>query len=532
MLAKEARSMGTNIKTTYVERFRKELQEFVEMTEKFYRKEIDVPEYKAFSGGFGSYAQRGGERSMLRLRLAGGEINKENLEFIAESVRNYKIGLTHLTTCQTVQLHDLTKEDVCKLVEEAWEHGIITRGGGGDFPRNVMCTPLSGVRKGESFDVLPYAKEAADYLLDFIGKVKLPRKLKVGFSNSRENETHVTFRDLGFVAKEDHKFDVYAAGGLGMNPKLGVLVAEGVEPADVLYCIKTMVEVFTEYGNYENRARSRTRYLQDTLGAEELKRIFQEKLQKNLEQGDLRLPVSDDTEIEKGSVEPATADFSKTSGSSRVIAQKQPGLYAVSYHPVGGDVSPDFWQNIYELTKDMQDVKIRLTPTQGMYIINLTAEEASKVLSATADGAETTFERSTACIGAAICQQGIGLSQALLKECVDRVRKENFADGVLPGIHISGCPSSCSAHQTAVIGLRGGKKKSEEGMKDAFTIYENGCETEGKERFGEELGVMFAEEIPEFFVELGQAVQSEGLTYMEFREKFPERVREIAKNYV
>lgn len=520
------------MKTNYIERFREDLQEFFEMTEKFYRKEITVPEYKSFSGGFGSYAQRGGERSMLRLRLAGGEINKENLQFIAESVRNYKIGLTHLTTCQTVQLHDLTKEDVCKLVEEAWEHGIITRGGGGDFPRNVMCTPLSGVEKEESFDVLPYAKEAADYLLDFIGKVKLPRKLKVGFSSNRKNETHVTFRDLGFVAKDNHKFDVYAAGGLGMNPKLGVLVAEDVEPEDVLYPIKTMVEIFTEYGNYENRARSRTRYLQDTLGAEELKRIFQEKLGKNLEQRDLKLQINDAAEIKKESEGAETPDLSAVSGYSRVIAQKQPGLYAVSYHPVGGEVPSDFWQKIYELTKDMQDVKLRLTPTQGMYIINLTAKEALKVLSVTEDGAETAFERSTACIGATICQQGIGRSQALLKECVERVRKENFADGVLPEIHISGCPSSCSAHQTAVIGLRGGKKKSEEGMKDAFAIYDNGCETEGEERFGEELGVMFAEQIPEFFTELGHAVQSEGLTYMEFREKHPEKIKEIADQYV
>lgn len=521
------------MKTTYVERFREDLKGFFEMTEKFYRGEITVPEYKAFSGGFGSYAQRGGERSMLRFRLAGGEINQENLKFIAESIQKYKISLTHLTTCQTVQLHNLTKDDVCKLVEEAWEHGIITRGGGGDFPRNVMCTPLSGVEPGESFDVLPYAKESADYLLGFIGKVKLPRKLKVGFSNSRKNETHVTFRDLGFVAKDDHKFDVYAAGGLGMNPKLGVLVAEDVDPEDVLYCIKTMIEVFTEYGNYENRARSRTRYLQDTLGVDGLKQIFQEKLQKNLEHEDsLKLHISDDAEQAAGSAGTITGDEFATDQSSRVTAQRQPGLYAVSYHPVGGEVPPDFWQKIYNLTKDMQDVKLRLTPTQGMYIINLKKDDVPKVLSVTDDGAETAFERSTACIGAAVCQQGIGLSQALLKDCVERVREENFADGVLPEIHISGCPSSCSAHQTAVIGLRGGKKKSEERMKDAFAIYDNGCDTEGEERFGEELGVMFAEQIPDFFAELGRAVQAEGLTYMSFREKFPQKIREIAGKYI
>ena len=180
----------------------------------------------------------------------------------------------------------------------------------------------------------------------------------------------------------------------------------------------------------------------------------------------------------------------------------------------------------------MQGVKLRLAPDQGMYIINLTEEEAVKVLKATEDGAKTAFECSTACIGADICQQGIGFSQSLLNACIERVRKEDFADGVLPAIHISGCPSSCSAHQTAAIGLRGGKKPSEDGLKNAFAVYENGCEKEGEERFGKELGVMYEDVIPEFFAELGHAVAKENLTYTEFREKYPEQIEEIAKKYI
>lgn len=507
----------------YLEKFRKDLKEFHDMTEKFYNKEITVVEYKGFSGGFGSYAQRGGERSMLRLRLAGGEVDKDKLKFVADSIEKYKIDKVHLTTCQTIQLHNLTKKTVCTLVEEAWEHGIITRGGGGDYPRNVMCSPLSGVSAEESFDVLPYAKEAANYLLGFIGEVKLPRKLKVCFSNSDKNEVHATFRDMGFVAKENKTFDVYIAGGLGIKPKFGVKVVENLKPENILYCIKTMVDIFTQYGNYENRAASRTRFLQDTLGAEELKKIFQEKLSENLCG-------------EKLEVEPEMYQINKKGNEvfnhSRVIPQKQEGLYAVSYHPIGGTITSEFFQKLYQEVKDMEEVKIRLTPAQGMYIINLTAQEAEKILELTKGGAENTFERSTACIGADICQQGIGLSQQLLNACVERVRKENFPEGVLPSIHISGCPSSCAAHQTAAIGLRGGKKPSPEGPKFAFAVYENGCQLQGEERFGQELGVMYEEQIPEFFVDLGHAVAAEGMTYEQFSKKYPEKITEIAAKYV
>ena len=202
--------------------FKEDLEEFREMTDKFYAKEVNVKTYKGFSGGFGSYAQRGGDASMLRLRLPGGRLPKEKLKFVAEVIEKYQIDKAHFTTCQTIQLHDLSAETVCEIMEKALEAGIITRGGGGDFPRNVMVSPLSGVETGEYFDVMPYVEAVSDFLLGKIKTVKMPRKLKVCFSNSPANAPHATLRDLGFTARLDGLFDVYGAGGLGNNPRMGV----------------------------------------------------------------------------------------------------------------------------------------------------------------------------------------------------------------------------------------------------------------------------------------------------------------------
>lgn len=518
----------------HIEEFKADLQEFYDMTEKFYRKEITVPEYKGFSGGFGSYAQRGGERSMLRLRLPAGEVDKDKLKFIADSIEKYQIDMAHFTTCQTIQLHNLTQDTVCSLIKEAMEHGIITRGGGGDFPRNVMCSPLSGVEREEYFDVVPYAKEAGDYLLGFIGKVKLPRKLKVCFSSNGKNETHATFRDLGFVAKENGKFDVYAAGGLGIKPKLGVKVVEDLEPSKVLYVVKTMVDVFTEHGNYTQRAASRSRFLQDTLGVEELQRIFKETLEENLAKEDLDIKEKTLAAYKNVKLEEKAENVKgeQVIENGKVVPQKQEGLYAISYHPVGGIPEITFFRKLYEVIKDMEEVKLRLTPKQGMYVVNLSASEVEQVLPLMKDDEGTEFERSTACIGADICQVGIGKSNLMLREIAKRVKSEHFSNGVLPAIHISGCPSSCAAHQTAVIGLRGGKKQTADGPKDAFAVYENGSDKQGTEAFGEELGVMTVEDIPEFFVELGRAVQEKGMTYMQFRKEYPETVKEIAGRFI
>lgn len=56
--------------------------------------------------------------------------------------------------------------------------------------------------------------------MTFINAEKMPRKLKVCFSNSPKNIPHATYRDLGFVATKEGKFDVYSAGGLGNHASL------------------------------------------------------------------------------------------------------------------------------------------------------------------------------------------------------------------------------------------------------------------------------------------------------------------------
>lgn len=90
-------------------------------------------------------------------------------------------------------------------------------------------------------------------------------------------------------------------------------------------------------------------------------------------------------------------------------------------------------------------------------------------------------------------------------------REEGFEDGILPQIHISGCPSSCGTHQTGVIGFRGGVKSVNKEVKPAFNLFVKGCCFQGKERMGEELGAILEENIPAFLKALGHAVQESGL---------------------
>lgn len=507
----------------YLTEFLPDLEEFKEKTMQFHNKELTVPEYKGFSGGFGSYAERGGATHMLRLRMAGGQITKSRLKFIADTCDKYQIEKIKLSTCQSVQLHHLKAEDLCEMITDAWKAGMISRGGGGDFPRNVMASPLSGVQTDEYFDVLPYAKAAGEYMMGFIKAVKFPRKLKVAFSSSPANEPHATFRDLGFTANPDGTFDVYAAGGLGNKPMLGVRVAEKISPTKILYYIKAMVNTFTTYGNYENRGRARTRFMQETLGTESFIHAYREKLEEVLSTEQLDIEVDIPSISKKGS---GTAVTDK-----RIIPQKQDGLYAVYYQPIGGDLPPAKLRTLYDLIKDMEDVELRLTPEEGLYVINCNANEAKQVLDLTKDGANTLFETSVACVGNPTCQVGIGDSQSLLRACVEAVRKENFADGILPKIHISGCPSSCGTHQIGDIGFRGAVKQTPDGPKPAFAIFAGGCALQGREALADAGKAITVEEIPLFLVELGKMIASENTTYDKWIENHPDKLESLIARY-
>lgn len=486
--------------------FRGEIEHFKETIGAFDRGEIDRKAYKGVSGGLGSYAQRDASRHMLRLRMPGGRLTMERLKFLAGVVEREKVGRMKLTTCETIQLHDLSAGQVPGLMEEAIDSAILTKGGGGDNPRNVMASPLSGVQPGEAFDVMPYAEAVTEYLLSICRDIKMPRKLKIAFCNGVDDCVHSAFRDMGFLAQADGTFALRIAGGLGAaRPSMGVLVEEHVAPREVLYYVRAMVDTFCAHGNYENRAKARTRYMQDTLGPDGLKEAFLQNVAARkgtggLELKDLEAPASQDRRAGEIS-------------HPRAIPQKQDGLYAVVYHPIGGALPVEKPRQLYELLKDIPGAEIRVAPNETLYVINLTAAEAEKVIAATEDSARTEFECSVACIGAATCQQGVRDSQSVLQAAVKAVREAGLPDGALPKICISGCPSSCAAHQAGAIGFQGGVKLVDKKPQPAFKMFLNGTDALGKASFGQEAGAVLESDLPELLVELGKAAAAAGQSW-------------------
>ncbi len=512
------------VDSKWLQTYREEIETFSGKIQDFQEGRLDKKDYKGYSGGMGSYAQRDPAKHMLRLRMPAGRLTVERLKFLADTVEKYGVRRLKLTTCETVQLHDLAAEQVPAIMGEAVGVGVICRGGGGDNPRNVMCSPLSGVQKGEAFDPSPWAAAVTDYLLSICRDIHMPRKLKIAFSNGVDDSVHSAFRDMGFQAREDGTFSLRIAGGLGaMGHRMGVLVEEAVNPQDVLYYVKAMVDTFCQHGNYENRAKARTRFMQDTLGPEGLKAAFLKNVEAAKAAGGLELPRLE-----------ALADVCGGDGTldhPRAIPQKQLGMYAVKYHPIGGVLPVEKPAQLYAAIKDLCNAECRVGPDETLYIINLPAAGVEKVLAVTEDGAKTEFEYSVACIGATVCQQGIRDSQGLLQAAVKAVREAGIPDGALPKITVSGCPSSCAAHQAGMIGFQGGVRLEDKKPQPAFRIFLGGSDALDKARFGEAGAVILEKDIPALLVELGKAAAAAGQNWAQWSESHREDLNAIVEKY-
>ncbi len=510
---------------------RQEILVFKETGHKFLNKEITSAQFKPDSGAMGVYAQRSGKEFMLRLRVLSGVMDLKTLAFLQDIVKEYALDFIHFTTRQTVQLHNLQFDDMISIMEKCLEQDIITRGGGGNYPRNVSLSPLSGVEEGEAFDVTPYALFVNKYFVSQINTYKLPRKFKVAFSNGAQDSANATIADIGFLAvnhEGNEYFKVYIGGSLGVNAEQAILYDELVDPGDVLYHIEAALSLFREEGDYENKSKARIRYIVKRLGKE----AFLECYKKHLEQ----IKKTQELEIQFKQMQEERAegaDYEIPMETVAAIPQKQKHLYSVEIHPQGGILYTDAFHRILAFLSRVDNVQVRLSMEESMVVRNLTAIQAEELLELTKDIRMTTrLNRSISCIGVPICQIGVQSSQTLLADLINYFKEKGMTEDLLPSIAISGCVNSCARHQTGKIGFMGKKKRVKDTMEDVYLLYVDGETSEKNTRLAKEYGDLPASDIPEFLFKLALCLKDRQLEFEQYLMAYEEEFNALVSKYV
>jgi len=525
------------------EELRKEIPAFKEAGRKFIQKEITSAEFKAASGGMGVYAQRGGEKFMIRLRVLSGVVDYPALKFIYDITKQYSLDYIHLTTRQAIQLHNLGLEDMIDVMEQSLEHNIITRGGGGNYPRNVSLSPLSGVEREEAFDVTPYAVFVNKYFVSRINTYRLPRKFKVAFSNNGNDSANASIADLGFLAVEkDGKeyFQVYLGGSMGANGAISLPYDELASPRDILYHVEAMLSLYQAEGDYQNKGRARIRYIVQRMGKDAFLECYKKHLDNTKQTQSLNIEINDgynninDTYNGTNNIynNPEASEPALSSCPEGAIPQKQNDLYSVVIHPQGGLLRSVDLGRILEFVRELEEVQIRLSMEEGMVIRNLTSQQALGLLELTKAIRKTTrLGCSISCIGASICQIGIQDSQALLADIQDYFEAKGFTEDRLPSVSISGCVNSCARHQVGKIGFQGKKKRVGEKSEDAFTLQIGGKVSGAGAELAKDYGDLRARDIPEFLYRFAVKLKDRDLGFNEYLSLHEGELEELIAEY-
>lgn len=473
---------------------------YKETVNRILRGEEEVVKVKPVMGGMGVYQQKVKGTFMLRVRIPSGVLKLEWLKSIYEIGKKVNVPRFHLTSRQDIQYHGLTLEQTVEVMEALLAEGLVTTGGGGDNPRNIACSPLSGIEEGETFDVTPYALGCCDYIMSIIDTFHLPRKYKIAFANTNADSTNASATDLGFMAKlEDGApaFKVFVGGGIGKNPKPGIVFKESVKPEEILYIVQGLKELFEDLGNYTNRNLARIRFIVDRLGEEQFKATLEEYVSKVKERGTLTLETTPIVHNKQGKVTSFT--------HNRLMPQKQEGLYAVKVQPFGGYLKLEEMGQIIEAVSKVPGANMRLTMEQSLYVTDLTGEEAEKLIHETEEiVVKGIMEKVVGCTGSNTCQIGLTPTEEVLHLVAERfkdVAKEEYA--ALPAVHISGCPSACTVPQLSKIGLYGGKKRVNDVSRNAYALCINGEKGAHGAQLGEVVGLILLEDVPEFLYKLG-----------------------------
>src|SRR4029434_5337201 len=138
----------------------------------------------------------------------------------------------------------------------------------------------------EVLDITPWAEAAFQHFLRHPYSQRLPRKFKINFSGCATDCGQAMFNDVGVIAVSrplpdgtvEPGFRVFVAGGLGANPHPAQAIEEFTPREQLLGTIESILRVFNNHGNRDNKLRARMKWLVDSMGMDELReRIFKER---------------------------------------------------------------------------------------------------------------------------------------------------------------------------------------------------------------------------------------------------------------
>ena len=415
---------------------------------------------------------------MQRIKIPYGGVNPAQLETLSELAEEYSDGILHVTTRQDIQLHYVHIEDAPSIFRRLAASGITTREACGNTVRNVTGCPIAGVCRTETFDVTPYARATAKFLLGHKDTQNFGRKFKIAFSGCAGEACGLAMlHDVGAIAKVvDGKrgFEFFVGGGLGSVPNQAKLFNDFLPEEELIPMTQAICRVFARLGEKKNRNTARLKFLVNKLGLEEFRKLVLEERKILAPEAAWTSYLQNLRATDEKPLKPAKAlngqekpegfeDWRRTN----VYAQRQPGYATVTVTLPLGDFSARQARQLADVARKYTEGTLRFSVEQNVLLrwvseADLPAVYADlKAMGLGEPGAGSIVDIA-ACPGTDTCKLGISSSRGLAGELRTRLASRfQQMDQAVRGLHIkiSGCFNSCGQHHISDLGFYGVSRK-------------------------------------------------------------------------
>jgi sulfite reductase (ferredoxin) len=485
---------------------------------------------------------------MQRIKIPFGGVTPNQLDTLADLAEEYSDGVLHVTTRQDFQLHYVHIDDTPNLMRRLAAVGITTREACGNSVRNVTACPLSGVCHTEAFDVTPYARAAAKFMMGHPDAQGFGRKFKIAFSGCKEEACGLTnMHDMGCIATtrledgvEKRGFEVYVGGGLGAVPQQAKLFDAFVSEEELLPLTQAIARVFARMGEKKNRAAARIKFLISKLGIDEFRRIVLEERQTMPSDPRWAGYLPDVARHSETAQKPPAflngqqrpEGFEKWFATN-VYRQKQTGYAVATVTLPLGDLTAAQTRRLADIARRFSADTLRTTVEQNI-VLRWVAEadlpdlyrELSRI-GLGEPGAGTILD-AVACPGTDTCKLGIASSRGLAGEIRRRLADRLFTlDESVRNLHIkiSGCFNSCGQHHIADLGFYGTSRTIANRKVPHFQVVLGGKWQDNAGAYGLAIGTVPSKNVPDVI----ETITSRYVRERKGTERFQDFIKRIGK---
>lgn len=412
---------------------------------------------------------------MVRLRIPGGVLSAKQWLGLDDISRHYAERGIRITTRQTVQLHGVRKPKLRAMMQAVRDIGLDTIAACGDDSRGVVCganpylsavhAQVAEIAKATSNRLIPKTgaypeiwyeqtqplKEDED---PTYGPLYLPRKFKVGYSIPPVNDIDVYGQDLGLIAIVENNqlvgFNVCGGGGMGQldsredsYPRLAEEI--GFIPAtEAPEFSETVMMIQRDFGDRQDRHRSRFKYTLDRLGTDWFLSELQERRGRPLE--------------------PARPFQFTQNGDRLGWQQGDDGLWHATLYIESGRIAGALRDQLKGFFQQFGG-RIRLTTNQNLQITHIGDYELEQAKWRLDDlglsdrlAPDSQAAHTLSCVAFPTCGLAMAEAERYTPDFLLHFNRLKALHGIqnLPiTLRISGCPNGCARPYLAEIALTG-----------------------------------------------------------------------------